>query len=99
MARGRPRAKGGGMTAWRAQGVMTALCTPFTADGARVDEGALRELVAVQVAAGVDGLVPVGSTGEFTALSPEERRRVVELVVEAAEGRARVIAHCGAHAS
>lgn len=87
------------MTAWQPRGVMTALCTPFTSDGADVDEGALRELVEAQVAAGIDGLVPVGSTGEFTSLTIEERRRVVEVVIEAARGRVPVIAHCGANAT
>jgi 4-hydroxy-tetrahydrodipicolinate synthase len=94
--------KGGGMvssTAWGASGVMTALCTPFTADGARIDEGVLRELVRSQVDAGIDALVPGGSTGEFTSLTHGERKRLVEVVVEAAGGQVPVVAHCGAAAT
>ena len=68
------------------EGVHTALVTPLR-DGA-VDEPALRELVERQIAAGIDGLVPCGSTGESATLSHAEHRRVVELVVEAAAGRA-----------
>ena len=49
------------------RGVLTALVTPF-ADGA-VDERALQELVEIQISAGVDGLVPCGSTGESATLS------------------------------
>ena len=46
------------------RGALTALITPFTADGA-VDEAAFRRLVAWQILAGIDGLVPCGTTGEF----------------------------------
>jgi 4-hydroxy-tetrahydrodipicolinate synthase len=79
------------------EGVHTALVTPFReADGA-VDEAALRELVERQVAGGVDGLVPCGSTGESATLSHAEHRRVVEVVVEAAGGRVQVIAGTGSN--
>ena len=61
------------------EGVLTALATPFR-DGA-IDEKALRGLVARQIAAGIDGLVPCGSTGESATLSHEEHERVIELVV------------------
>jgi len=77
------------------EGVFTALVTPFR-DGA-VDEAALRVLVERQVAAGVDGVVPCGSTGEAATLSHVEHRRVVEVAVEAARGRVQVIAGTGSN--
>lgn len=75
------------------RGCGTALVTPFAADGA-VDEAALRRLVRRQVAAGVDFLVPCGTTGETSALMQEERLRVVEVTIEAAEGRVPIFAGC-----
>jgi len=77
------------------EGVHTALVTPFR-DGS-VDEGALRKLVDRQVEAGVDGVVPCGSTGESATLSHEEHRRVIEIVVDAAAGRVQVIAGTGSN--
>ncbi len=77
------------------QGVLTALVTPFR-DGV-VDERALSELVELQIAAGVDGLVPCGSTGEAATLSHAEHRRVVEVVVAAARGRVAVLAGTGSN--
>ena len=79
------------------KGVITALVTPFR-DGA-LDEAAFVALVERQIAAGVHGLVPVGTTGETSTLSYEEHRRVVELCVETARGRAFVIAGAGANAT
>jgi len=79
------------------EGVHTALVTPFRDGDGSVDESALRELVERQVAAGVDGLVPCGSTGESATLSHAEHRRVVEVVVEAARGRVQVIAGTGSN--
>jgi 4-hydroxy-tetrahydrodipicolinate synthase len=79
------------------EGVLTALVTPFR-DGA-VDERALQELVEVQVAAGVDGLVPCGSTGEAATLSHAEHRRVIEVVVAAARGRVQVLAGTGSNST
>ncbi len=78
-------------------GVFTALVTPFR-DGA-VDERALRELVELQIAAGVDGLVPCGSTGEAATLSHPEHRRVIEVVVAAARGRVPVLAGTGSNST
>ncbi len=76
-------------------GILAAVTTPFTADGASVDEENLRGQVERLIAAGIHGLVPTGSTGEFTALSPQEYRRVIELYVESADGRVPVIAGIG----
>ncbi len=77
-------------------GVLPALITPFTEDGAAVDAEALAAIVDRLVGAGAGGLVPGGSTGEFTTLSHAERREVVEVTVEAAAGRVPVVAGTGA---
>ena len=77
------------------EGVLTALVTPFR-DG-EIDETALRELVEAQIAAGVDGLVPCGSTGESATLSHAEHRRVVEIVVQANRGRVPIVAGTGSN--
>jgi 4-hydroxy-tetrahydrodipicolinate synthase len=63
------------------RGAFTALVTPFAADGS-VDDAALRQLVRWQLLAGIDGLVPVGTTGEAPTLTPAERERVIATVVE-----------------
>jgi dihydrodipicolinate synthase/N-acetylneuraminate lyase len=76
-------------------GILAAVPTPFTADGSTVDEAALTALVDRLVEAGIHGLVPCGTTGEFTSLSPEEHRRVIELYVAAAAGRVPVVAGVG----
>ena len=77
------------------EGVSTALITPFR-DG-EVDEPKLQEFVEFQIAAGVDGLVPCGSTGESATMSHAEHRRVIELVVAATRGRVPVIAGTGSN--
>ena len=77
------------------EGVMTALVTPFK-DG-EVDEPALRALVEEQIDAGIDGLVPCGSTGESATLSHEEHQRVVEIVVDGANGRVPIVAGTGSN--
>jgi 4-hydroxy-tetrahydrodipicolinate synthase len=78
------------------QGVLSAVITPFTGPDAELDETCLRELVERTVTGGVHGLVPCGSTGEFAALSLDERRRVAEVVIDQAGGRVPTIAHVGA---
>ena len=77
-------------------GVLPALITPFTDDGAAVDGEALAAIVERLIGAGVGGLVPGGSTGEFTTLSHAERRQLVEVTVRAADGRVPVVAGTGA---
>ena len=69
-------------------GVLPALITPFTEDGSAIDTDSLAAIVERLIGAGVGGLVPGGSTGEFTTLTNAERRRLVETTVEAAAGRA-----------
>ena len=77
-------------------GVLPALITPITEDGSEIDTSALAAIVDRLVGAGVAGLVPGGSTGEFTTLSHAERRGLVETTVEAAAGRVPVVAGTGA---
>ena len=77
-------------------GVGTALITPFTKSGA-VDEAAVRTLAKRQIDAGIHFLVPCGTTGETPTLSPEERRRIVEICVDESRGRALVLAGAGGY--
>lgn len=68
------------------RGALTALVTPFTADG-KVDEAAFRDFVTWQVAEGIDGLVPCGTTGESPTLSTAERDFIIGTAVEIGHGR------------
>jgi len=77
-------------------GVLSALVTPFTDETDTVDEPALRALVERTIAAGAHGLVPCGSTGEFAAMTNDERRQVVEIVIDQAAGRVPTVAHTAA---
>ncbi len=77
-------------------GCGTALVTPFRAD-LSLDEAAMRRLVRRQVDAGINFLVPCGTTGENPTLTREETRRVVEITVEEARGRVPVLAGCGGY--
>ncbi len=79
------------------RGVLPALVTPFR--NGEVDEDAFVALVERQIAGGVHGLVPVGTTGETATLSHEEHRRVVELCVQTARGRVPVIAGAGSNST
>jgi 4-hydroxy-tetrahydrodipicolinate synthase len=80
-------------------GVNPALVTPFTDDGRSVDEERLRNLINYLIDLGVTGLVPCGTTGEFQNLSEQERRRVIEISVDEANGRVPVIAGTGSSAT
>ncbi len=80
------------------EGAYTAIVTPFNRDGS-VDYGRLRDLVERQVAGGIDGIVPVGTTGESPTLDTEEHIRVIEAAIEAARKRIIVIAGTGANAT
>jgi 4-hydroxy-tetrahydrodipicolinate synthase len=80
------------------EGVFTALVTPFTQDG-KLDEKALRRLVDFQIDEGIDGLVPVGTTGESPTLGAEETEAVIRITVEQARGRVPVIAGAGSNST
>ncbi|HEX6240009.1 MAG TPA: 4-hydroxy-tetrahydrodipicolinate synthase [Polyangiales bacterium] len=79
------------------EGTYTALITPFKAG--EVDYQALGKLVDKQIEAGVDGLVPCGSTGESATLSHEEHERVIAFVIERAQKRIKVIAGTGSNST
>jgi 4-hydroxy-tetrahydrodipicolinate synthase len=80
------------------EGVFTAIVTPFTASGS-VDTDALDQLVERQIEGGVQGLVPVGTTGESPTLSKKEHVEVIRRVTERVAGRVKVIAGTGANAT
>jgi 4-hydroxy-tetrahydrodipicolinate synthase len=77
-------------------GCGTALVTPFRQDQS-LDEGTLRRLVRRQIDAGINFLVPCGTTGESPTLSQAEQKRVVEITVEEARGRVPVLAGAGGY--
>jgi 4-hydroxy-tetrahydrodipicolinate synthase len=79
----------------RLAGTFTALVTPFTPDGEGVDLDALEGLVEAQIAGGVEGLVPCGTTGEAPTLTDDEASAVIRRVVAAARGRVPVLAGTG----
>ncbi|CEL10242.1 Putative Dihydrodipicolinate synthetase family protein (AFU_orthologue; AFUA_8G02270) [Aspergillus calidoustus] len=77
-------------------GILVALITPFTDDKTRIDESRLESHINHLIAAGIHGLVPGGSTGEFTTMSVAERKQLTELCVKYAAGRIPVVAGTGA---
>ena len=79
---------------FRPKGVMPAVVTPFNKDES-INEENLRNLVNFLIEQGVTGLVPVGTTGEFVNMTFEERLKVIEIVVDEANGRVPVIAGTG----
>ncbi|MBI1369909.1 MAG: 4-hydroxy-tetrahydrodipicolinate synthase [Planctomycetes bacterium] len=79
------------------QGAFTAIVTPF-ANG-QLDEARLRDNVEFQIAGSIDGLVPVGTTGESPTLTHAEHNRVVDVVIEAVNGRVPVIAGTGSNST
>lgn len=81
------------------EGTLAACVTPLRDGGARPDEGAIAGLTERYVAAGIEGIMALGSTGEGIMLEPAERRRLAELFVEAASGRLLVAVHCGAQST
>ncbi|HZK81710.1 MAG TPA: 4-hydroxy-tetrahydrodipicolinate synthase [Humisphaera sp.] len=78
-------------------GAYTAMVSPFS--GGKLDEARLREQVEYQIKHGIDGLVPVGTTGESPTLDFKEHARVLELTVQLAKGRVPVIAGVGANST
>ncbi|MBR9804652.1 MAG: 4-hydroxy-tetrahydrodipicolinate synthase [Rubinisphaera brasiliensis] len=79
------------------RGVTVALLTPFS-DG-KVDEAKLRKLVDDVIEAGVEGLAPCGTTGESPTLSHDEHDRVIDIVCEQSNGRAKVMAGTGSNST
>ena len=79
------------------EGAITALVTPFK--NGEVDEGALVDLIEFQIAGGIHGLVPCGTTGESPTLTHDEHDRVIEITIEAAKKRVPVIAGTGSNST
>lgn len=79
------------------RGLYTAIVTPFKDN--QIDTEALKALVEAQIAGGVDGIVPVGTTGESPTLSHAEHMEVIRLAVEYAAGRCQVIAGTGSNST
>lgn len=80
------------------QGTGTALVTPFKKNGS-IDELALQNFIEYQIKGGVEGLIPMGTTGENPTLSQEEQQRLLELVIECSRGRVKVIAGTGSNST
>jgi len=80
------------------KGALTALITPYDSTGA-VDEKAFRHLVEWQIEQGINGLVPVGTTGESPVLSHDEHKQVIEWCIQEARGRVPVIAGAGSNST
>ncbi len=78
-------------------GVYTAIVTPF--EGGRLDEEALDNLIKAQIKAGVDGIVPVGTTGESPTLDYKEHIRVIEAAIDFAGGQIKVLAGTGGNST
>ena len=79
------------------EGTYTALVTPFR--NGKVDDKAFAELIERQVAAGIEGIVPVGTTGESPTLNMAEHARVIELAVQIARKRTKVVAGTGSNST
>jgi len=79
-------------------GTYTAIVTPFNLDGS-VDYDKLKALIDIQADAGVDGIVPVGTTGESPTLDYDEHNKVIDAAIEACRGRIKVIAGTGSNST
>ena len=80
------------------EGTYTAIITPFLADET-VDYAALERLIDFNIAGGVDGIVPCGTTGESPTLATDEHNRVIEFTVQCVRGRGQVIAGTGSNST
>ncbi len=80
------------------EGAYTAIVTPFNKDG-QVDYGKLRALIDLQIKAGIDGIVPVGTTGESPTVDVAEHEKIIEVTIEACRGKVKVIAGTGANST
>ncbi len=80
------------------EGAYTAIVTPFSKNGS-VDFEKLKELVELQVKGGMDGIIPVGTTGESPTLDVHEHEKVIETVIAASRKRLKIIAGTGANST
>lgn len=79
------------------KGVFVAIVTPFK--NGKIDEEALRGLIDFQIAGGVEGIVPCGTTGESATLNHEEHDQVIRIAVDACKGKASVLAGTGSNST
>src|SRR5260370_2552771 len=79
------------------RGTFTALVTPFRAGA--IDFTALQNLIELQIAAGIDGIVAVGTTGESPTLTHDERKEVIRFSIQAASKRCLVLAGTGSYST
>src|ERR1700733_8428661 len=80
-------------------GIYTAIVTPFAGGGTELDEAALERLIKFQIKGGVDGIVPVGTTGESPTVNYEEHVKVIALSVKFAAGKIKVLAGTGGNST
>jgi len=80
-------------------GTYTAIVTPFAGGGTELDEVALERLIKLQIKGGVDGIVPVGTTGESPTVNYEEHIKVIALAVKFAAGKIKVLAGTGGNST
>ena len=78
------------------RGTATAIITPFKKDGS-IDELALRRFVDFQIKGGIEAIVPLGTTGEYSTLNQKEQQRVIEIVLEHANRRVKIFAGAGSN--
>jgi 4-hydroxy-tetrahydrodipicolinate synthase len=81
---------------FKPKGILPALVTPFTDDGKDLSEDRLRNLVNRCIELGVSGVVPCGTTGEFVNLTVDEKKRLIDIVVDEVNSRVAVVAGTGA---
>jgi len=79
------------------RGTYTAIVTPFKKG--RIDEDGFRKLIDFQIDNGIDGIVPVGTTGEAATLDYDEHLRVIEIAVQQANGRCKIVAGTGSNST
>ncbi|MDH5780528.1 MAG: 4-hydroxy-tetrahydrodipicolinate synthase [Candidatus Bathyarchaeota archaeon] len=81
---------------FKPEGILPALVTPFTKDGKKLDEERMRNLVNHCIERGVSGVVPCGTTGEFVNLTENEKKKLIDIVVDEVNSRVSVVAGTGA---
>lgn len=79
-------------------GAYTAIVTPFNADGS-IDEAGLRKNIQFQIKEGIDGIIPVGTTGESPTVTEKEHEHIIDISVEAAKGKIKVIPGTGSNST
>ncbi|MCK4567830.1 MAG: dihydrodipicolinate synthase family protein, partial [Candidatus Thorarchaeota archaeon] len=86
------------MTKFIPKGVMPALVTPFSRDG-DINEDGFKQVIEYVISKGVTGVVPAGTTGEFSYMRTEERKKLLKLTVEFVDGRVPIVAGTGMHST